>query len=156
MTRLVIGSAFLILGACSSDSPPAATSAEEALEAAEQRARPADGIPWPDPPANGSPVVAEFLTLVTDDGDLRAEMRFFNQGDKDVDLVEMELRYLDEGGEELKRFPWKAAPSLSSRSHVSYVVGAFLPEETKRVEADISGVRYADGTRWSTKPPTGD
>lgn len=140
---------------CKGEQVEAPKSAAEVMDAAAQRVRPVDGITWPEPPADGSPVVGQFLGIVNDDGDARVQLRLFNLAEKPVDLIEMELRYLGAQGQELKRFPWKIKADVSAQSHGKYVVGAFLPAETSSAMAQVNTVVFADGTRW-TAPRSGE
>lgn len=136
---------------CKGERVEAPKSAAEVMDAAAQRVRPVDGITWPDPPSDGSPVAGEFLKLVEDDGDLRVELRLFNLSEKPVELVEMELRYLGSDGAELKRFPWKTKVNIMAQSHGKYVVGAFLPPETSHAAVQIHTVVFGDGSRWTAQ-----
>ena len=123
--------------------------AAQAIDAAVVRARPVDGLVWPDPPDNGSPVAAEWVRQVQDDGQVRAEIRLFNFGHKETRLVSMKLHYLDKNDQVLKQFPWNAPASISPQSHGRQVVGAFMTDKTVRIRAEVVSIRFTDNTSWA-------
>lgn len=139
-------------GQANCSDPPASSSTEEALHAAATRSQESRGPGWPSAPEDGAPLLVTFESLIDDDASKRAQLRFYNYGERDIALVEMSLEYLSETGNVLKTFPWKATPSLPARTHARHIVGAFLPPETVRVRPTIRSVRFADGSSWAPDP----
>lgn len=108
---------------------------------------------WPAQPADGTPIVAEFIALEGKGDDIEVKLRLFNFADKEVKGVQMTLNYLDGTGKELKDFPWGQAKAglIGKKGTAEIKAGAFVPEETKSVSVEFRGVDYADGTKWEAK-----
>jgi len=115
-----------------------------------------DNVTWPAKPADGTPVVFEMVSVGPDKRgkDLEAQMRIFNFTDKDIKRVSVTLDYLDASGKKLKDFPWGMAgvPNVVPAKGTKVDgMGAFLPPETKKVEARVRSVEFGDGTKWEHK-----
>jgi len=111
-------------------------------------------VKWPAQPADGTPLVAEFLALEGSGDRIEAKLRLFNFADKEVRGISMTLNYLDGTGKELKDFPWsqsKAAGLVGKKGTADIKGGAFIPAETKTVSVELVSVDYADGTKWNAK-----
>jgi hypothetical protein len=107
-------------------------------------------VKWPDKPADGTPVVFEFVEVAGKGDKLKAKMRMFNFSDKTVTRIVSTLDYLDGTGKSLKDFPWsmQGPALLDPKGTKDKDMGAFLPAETKKVNAKITGVDFGDGTKW--------
>ena len=142
MQRLVlpIVASILLLAAC------------RKMESAEAPSKRED-IPWPAKPAGGEPVALQFVKMVGTAQGRGAEMTAFNFGSKDVQGLMLELHYLDATGKELQTFPFSLVSPLivASGDHAAVQVGAFVPERTASVRADVENVTYKDGTSWQKK-----
>ena len=141
MTMLAV-CVSLALGGCSKKD---GTADEKDKAAAEPK------IDWPQKPADGSPVAIEFLGLAGKGDRVKAKVRMFNFGEKDVNRVTMTLHYLDESGKELKSFPWSQMQNpklIDGKDVVEKKIGAFLPAETKTVKATLEEVSFTDDTTW--------
>ena len=111
-------------------------------------------VKWPEKPTDGTPVVIEFVKLVGEGDKKAAEMRVFNFEQKSVTRLNMMLDYLDKDGNKLKDFPWSAqagAGLVGSKAHKVQKMGAFIPDGTTKVVANISDVEFRDGTTWKQK-----
>lgn len=107
---------------------------------------------WPKAPADGTPIVAEFVKLQGEGDKREAQLRLFNFADKEVKAVHMKLHYLDASGKELKTFPFtnmKDVGLVKAKDTAEIRAGVFLPPETAKVTADFNAVDYADGSKWS-------
>lgn len=109
-----------------------------------------DDVTWPAKPADGTPVVFEFVSMQPNDKDLEAKVRMFNFTDKDVTRISATLDYLDGTGKKLKDFPWgMGGPALlPAKATKVDEVGAFVPPETKKVEVRVRRVEFADKSKW--------
>jgi len=107
-------------------------------------------VAFPETPKDGSPVSFEFLSMVGSGNGLRAKIRVFNHGDKDITALKMTLNYLDDKGEKLKDFPWTqfGSPVAAKKSHTDIEVGVFVPENTKMIEPIVSTVTFDDKSKW--------
>lgn len=105
---------------------------------------------WPAQPADGTPIVAEFIAMQGSGEDIEVKLRLFNFADKAINSVRMTLNYLDATGKELKDFPWSQAKAgmIGKKGTAEIKAGAFIPAETKSVSVEFRGVEYADGTKW--------
>jgi len=105
---------------------------------------------WPAQPADGTPVVFEFVEVTGTGDKLKAKMRMFNFTQKKITRITSKLDYLDATGKKLKDFPWsmQGPALLGPKEAKEKDMGAFLPAETKKVEAKIEGVDFDDGTKW--------
>ena len=86
--------------------------------------------------------------------DLEAKMRVFNFADKEVKRISMTLDYLDGSGKKLKDFPWgmMGMPNVVGPKGTKVdEMGAFIPAETKKVEARVRSVEFGDGSKWEAK-----
>jgi hypothetical protein len=115
-----------------------------------------EAVTWPAQPADGQPVTLQFVSVGPDKRgkDLVAKMRVFNFGDKDVKSIRMTLDYLDGTGKKLKDFPWGMAgmPNVvGPKGTKEEEMGAFIPAETKKVEARVRSVEFGDGSKWEAK-----
>lgn len=110
-----------------------------------------DSVKWPEKPADGAPVVGEFIEMTGEGEDMEAKIRFFNFTDKSIDRLQMTLHYLDGSGKELDDFPYTVMQGklIDAKGHRTKEVGAFIPKETKKVTAEIREVQFTDGTTWS-------
>jgi hypothetical protein len=108
-------------------------------------------VQWPDRPANGCPVTLDFVDMTGQGQDRGAHMRLFNFSQQPVQRIMMTLHYLDGSGQELDDFPFSmAAPSVVGANAQTVVeVGAFVPDATARVTAEVSEVQLGDGSTWS-------
>ncbi len=108
---------------------------------------------WPDQPANGQPVVLEFVEMIGEGEDLGASMRVFNFGEQAVERLNMTLRYLNEAGEELETFPFSVSqPEIAAAGGQAGIeVGMFVPAETVRIEADLDTVNFVGGETWTSE-----
>ena len=149
---LLVGALLAGLGGCKKDGPAkgAEGTAQEAKGVQGGGTQAAGGTAWPDKPADGAPVVVQFVSMTRKGDDPRAKMQIFNFADKGIRGVHLDLHYLGAKDEELKTFPWsQVAPTLvEAKSHSAQEMGAFIPEETARVTADVKRVEYSDGTEW--------
>ena len=110
--------------------------------------------PWPEKPADGTPVVVEFVALDGEGKKMSAKMRVFNFSDKAVSRVGLQLDYLDAQGKKLKDFPWsqQGMPQLvGPKGQEVAEMGAFLPPETAKVMAKVELVEFKDGSKWAGK-----
>lgn len=115
-----------------------------------------ENVTWPAAPADGQPVVLQFVSVGPNKRgkDLEAQMRVFNFSDKDVKRLSLMLDYLDGSGKKLKDFPWSMMAGSSIVGPKGTKVdgmGAFIPAETKKVEARVRSVEFGDGTKWESK-----
>lgn len=111
-------------------------------------------VTWPAQPADGTPIVAEFVSLAGTGDNVEATLRLFNFADKDVTGVHMTLHYLDAAGKELKDFPWsQSKPSglVEKKGTADIKAGAFIPAGTKTVTAEFRSVVYSDASTWDRK-----
>ena len=107
-------------------------------------------VKWPDKPADGTPVVFEFVEVSGTGDKIKAKMRMFSFSDKMITRVNSTLDYLDGTGKKLKDFPWSmSGPGLlEAKQTKDKDMGAFIPAETKKVVAHISEVGFSDGSKW--------
>lgn len=111
-------------------------------------------VKWPEKPADGTPVVIEFVKLVGEGDKKEAKMRVFNFEEKSVTRLNMMLDYLDKDGKKLKDFPWSAQASaglVGAKEHKVKEMGAFIPDGTAKVVANLSEVEFRDGKTWKKK-----
>ena len=110
-------------------------------------------IVLPEAPRDGAPVSFEFLSMVGSGSGLRAKIRVFNHGDKDITSLRMTLTYLDDKGEKLMDFPWMqyGIPVAAKKSHADIEVGVFVPENTKKVDPVVKTVTFSDTSSWEKK-----
>ena len=115
-----------------------------------------ENLTWPAKPADGAPVVFEFVSVGPDKKgkDLEAKVRMFNFTDKNVVRISATLDYLDGSGKKLKDFPWGMGGQnlLPAKGTKVDEVGAFIPAETKKVEVRVRSVDFDDKTKWEAKP----
>lgn len=111
---------------------------------------------WPEKPADGAPLVIEFVKIAGQGDDTRAELKVFNFEDKDVMRLHMTLHYLDASGKELKDFPWsvQANPVVGAKKSAVIEAGAFLPKETVSVKVDLRSVQFDGGGKWEAAKKT--
>lgn len=111
-------------------------------------------VTWPEKPADGTPVVIQFVKL-TGEGDKKsAKMRVFNFGDQSVTRLVMSLDYLDKDGKKLGDFPWSQQAMggiVGKKEHKVVEMGAFIKEGTTKVVANLSEVEFRDGKKWQKK-----
>jgi hypothetical protein len=107
-------------------------------------------VVFPEAPHDGTPVSFEFLYMVGSGSELRAKIRVYNHGDKDIAALKMTLDYLDDKGEKLKEFPWTqhGSPVAAKKSHADIEVGVFVPENTKKVTSVVKTVTFDDKSKW--------
>lgn len=107
-------------------------------------------VEWPEQPANGAPVALAFEEMIGEGEDLGARMQVFNFSAQAVRRLSLTLHYQNEAGEDLDTFPWgmSAGQVVGASGHDEVEVGAFVPEGTTRVEADVLEVEFADGSTW--------
>jgi hypothetical protein len=115
-----------------------------------------ENVTWPAAPTDGQPVTLQFVSVGPDKRgkDLEAQMRVFNFSDKEVKRISMTLDYLDGTGKKLKDFPWgmMGVPNVVGPKGTKVDgMGAFIPAETKKVEARVRSVEFGDGTKWESK-----
>ena len=111
-------------------------------------------VKWPEKPTDGTPVVIEFVKLVGEGDKKEAKMRIFNFEEKSVTRLQMTLDYLDKDGNKLKDFPWSAHAMgglVGSKAHKVKEMGAFIPDGTVKVVANLAEVEFRDGTTWKQK-----
>ena len=106
---------------------------------------------WPDEPTDGAPLVLEFIGLEGSGNDTQARMRIFNFGESAVVRMQLTLHYLDASGKELKDFPWsQQAPAgvVGGKGQAVKAMGAFIPEGTAKVTAEVKEVEFKDKKVW--------
>lgn len=111
-------------------------------------------VKWPEQPADGTPVVIEFVKLTGEGDKMAAKMRVFNFGEQSVTRLNMTLEYLDADGKKLGDFPWSAqnmAGLVAKKAHKVLEMGAFMKEGTKKVKAVLSEVEFREGKPWKKK-----
>ncbi len=108
---------------------------------------------WPAKPADGAPLVVEFVKLVGADKDMQAELKLFNFEAKAVRRLFMTTHFLDASGKELKDFPWSVqAPEVVGAKKTAVIkAGAFLPKETVSVKVTLREVEFTDGSKWEAE-----
>lgn len=114
-----------------------------------------EAVTWP-AQTGDQPVSLQFVSVGPDKRgkDLEAKMRVFNFTDKDVKRISMTLDYLDGTGKKLKDFPWgmMGVPNVVGPKGTKVDgMGAFIPAETKKVEARVRSVEFGDGSKWEAK-----
>ena len=93
-------------------------------------------------------MLAQFVKMIGE-GDRRgADMRIFNYRDVGIVHIQMTLNYLDKDGKQIGDFPFAtASPRLiGPKDYEVLQLGAFVPEETTRVEAIINRVEFKGDT----------
>lgn len=107
----------------------------------------------PPKPADGTPIVTEFVSITGEGKKMAGKIKVHNYTDKKITGLRFNLRYLDGAGKELKTFPWSvvAPTAVKANGSATHTVGAFLPPETKKVDAVPRQVTFGDGTKWDSK-----
>jgi hypothetical protein len=110
-----------------------------------------DDVPWPEKPASGAPVVAQYLGIEGEGAKAQAKLRLFNFEDKSAVNVVMYVRYLDASGKELRSTPANfAAPRgvVKGKQHTEKKMFGKLPEGTDKVEAEVRKVEFDGAPAW--------
>jgi hypothetical protein len=108
------------------------------------------GVAWPAQPADGTPVVVEFVAITGPADRLEAKLRVFSFTDKVITKIDSRLTYVDRSGDKLQEVPWSwaGAQLLAPRTYKDKTVGATMPDGAHQVTAIVQSVGYADGSRW--------
>lgn len=113
-----------------------------------------DEVKWPEKPADGTPVVIEFVKLVGEGDKKSAEMRVFNFAEQSLTRMQMKLHYLDKDGKELGDFPWSQQSGsgiVGTKAYKVVKMGAFLKEGTTKVTAELEEAEFRGGKSWKKK-----
>ncbi len=156
MSRTALTLLILASMGCEGATPAPALKPQEVIAQASERARPADSLPWPDEPANGSPVAAVFQAIHKDDSQRRARLRLFNFSAQNVSQITMQLQCSDAedtpvpcvGSGEKPEAWWTSSISLPGHGHGTHSVSSTLPPAVVHVSAEVQRVRFKDGKRW--------
>lgn len=113
-----------------------------------------DEVTWPEKPADGTPVVIQFVKIAGEGDDMSAKMRVFNFGEQSVTRMQMTLEYLDADGKKLGDFPWSQhamSGIVDKKAHKVVNMGALIKKGTTKVRAVLSEVEFRGGKTWKKK-----
>jgi hypothetical protein len=142
---LALGVALVLSAGCRKEAPA------EAPAEAPQASEPAPAAPAAQAaPATPCPVTAEFVRLEGEGEAAHPVLRFSSTAEQPVSRLMLVLAYVAADGRALGRHPWtQSGPVVvPAAGQVELTLGAGLPPETARVEAQIQGLTFADGQVW--------
>ena len=101
-----------------------------------------------------TPVMLEFQKFTGDDNFRRLQFKATNHSNKDVEIANLKIEYLDDAQKPLKESSGSnQGKTIPAGDSIELEVAAFfMPDEATGVRATVSHIEFADADEWKATP----